>query len=188
MGNVLTSKAVLSDSISEEDDPISSVIRFWFNRGVDGFYLKGLEHYVNEESFPKKLRFWKSIIGSNKILICNIKALKKAKNDEAKNAILLNTDLIDVTVRVSNGTEDIKAQINEVLDSVLFEKLEYPWVQWTVGNVDTKRVASTLAVSNASVAVSLMAMMLPGTPSIFYGDEVNYKKLLWSKKNHGMIR
>ncbi|XP_033207656.1 neutral and basic amino acid transport protein rBAT-like isoform X3 [Belonocnema kinseyi] len=171
MGNFLTSKKVLAYTISDEDDSISSVIRFWIRKGVDGFYLKGLEHYVNEESFPEKLRFWKSITGSNRILICNIKALNEAKKDEAKNAILLSADLVDVTVRVSNGTEDIKAQINQVLDSVLFEKLEYPWVQWSVGNIDTKRVASTLSVSNASVAVTLMAMMLPGTPSIFYGDE-----------------
>ena len=172
MGNVLTSKIQELETIPEQEDPISSVIRFWTEKGVDGFYLKGLKHYLKEKSFSEKLRHWKSIIGPNRILICSIEVLNEAETTSAKNAILNRIDLIDVTIPVSNGTNDIKNKIEQVLNSVLFEKAGYPWVQWSIGNVDTKRVSSTLSVSNASVAVVLMVMMLPGTPSIFYGDEV----------------
>lgn len=171
-GGVLTSMAPILDSVPEQKDEVSSAIKFWTEKGVDGFYLKGLEHFVHEKSFSNKLRYWKLIIGTNRILISNIKTLTEAEGTLAKNAILNRIDLIDVTVGVSNGTNDIRAQIDNVLNGILFEKAGYPWVHWSVGNVDTKRVSSTLQVNNASVAVALMTLMLPGTPSIFYGDEV----------------
>lgn len=81
---------------------------------------------------------------------------------------------MDVTLRVSNGTDDIQAQIENVVKGILFENPYYPWVLWSTGGIDTKRVASSLPISNSSAAVIMLSMMLPGTPSIFYGDEVVY--------------
>ncbi|XP_043470087.1 maltase A2-like isoform X2 [Leptopilina heterotoma] len=170
VGGILPTTTNFETEIEENDD-ISSAIRFWSKKGVDGFYLKGLENFVNEKSFPNKLRYWKSILGMGRILICSIKTLTDATSVLAKNAILNRIDLIDVHISVANGTNNIRDQINNILDGILFEKSGYPWVHWSIGNVDTKRVTSTLNVNNASVAVVLMTMMLPGTPSIFYGDE-----------------
>lgn len=161
-----------SDSIDNER-PIGTAIKTWIERGVDGFYLKGLERYVHESNFPNVIRHWKSLLGPRKILICHVDALNAAMHFEAsRNTILTRMDLIDVTLRVSNGTEDIKAQVDTITKGILFEKASYPWIHWSVGGVDSRRVASSIDVKNASMAVSLLALMLPGTPSIFYGDEV----------------
>ncbi|XP_025159299.1 neutral and basic amino acid transport protein rBAT isoform X3 [Harpegnathos saltator] len=130
----------------QQRHPVSEAIRIWQNRGVDGFYLKGLEHYVHEAAFVSSLRYWRSLLRPN--------------------------DLIDVTLRMTNGTKDIKAQIEAVTKGMLFEKAAYPWIHWSVDTVDTSRVASTMSVKNASLAASLLGMMLPGTASIFYGDEI----------------
>ncbi|XP_043682385.1 maltase A2-like isoform X1 [Vespula pensylvanica] len=163
---------VSTDSIGNERS-IGSAIKTWIDRGVDGFYLRGLERYVHESPFPNILRHWKSLLGPRKILICHVDALNAAMHFEpSRNAILTRIDLIDVTLRVSNGTEDIKAQVEAVTKGILFEKASYPWVHWSVGGVDSRRVASSIDVKNASMAVSLLALMLPGTPSIFYGDEI----------------
>ncbi|XP_043252757.1 maltase A2-like isoform X1 [Colletes gigas] len=154
------------------ENPVMSAIKIWLQRGVDGFYLKGLEHYVDEESFPSNLNQWKSLLGYDRILICHMDALTAAKSAAARNSILKKMDLVDVTLRVSNGTNVIKKQIEDVTKGLLFEKPDYPWVHWSIGGVDSKRVASMISVKNATMAISLLGMILPGTPSIFYGDEI----------------
>lgn len=151
---------------------VTTAIKIWLQRGVDGFYLKGLEHYANEKLFAGILKHWKSILGSERILICHVDALNAAKSAAARNSVLMRMDLVDVTLRVTNGTKDIKRQIEDVTNSVLFEKPGYPWVYWSIGGVDSKRIASTISVKNATIAATMLGMMLPGTPNIFYGDEV----------------
>lgn len=172
-------EAVVSKHLKNllEENAATKAIRFWLRMGVDGFYLKGLEHFVNEVNFVDALKYWKSMLGEGRILMCNVKTLMAASG-AAKNAILNRIDLVDVTLGISNGTRDIKKQIEEVTDGVLFHKQGRPWVHWSTGSVDTARVASRLQVNNASVAVAMMEMMLPGTPSIFYGDEVMYCQII----------
>ncbi|XP_012538816.1 maltase A2 [Monomorium pharaonis] len=154
------------------EHPVSEAIRFWQHLDVDGFYLKGLEHYVNDDMFVNDLRYWRSLLNPDSIFICHVSVLDAATSAAARNSILSRIDLIDVTLRLSNGTRNIKAQIERVTKGMLFEKSGYPWIHWSVGGVDTSRVASIVTVRNASVAGSLLGMMLPGTPSIFYGDEI----------------
>ncbi|XP_017797487.1 PREDICTED: neutral and basic amino acid transport protein rBAT-like isoform X2 [Habropoda laboriosa] len=154
------------------DNLVTTAIKIWLERGVDGFYLKGLEHYVEEELFVSSLKHWKYILGSERILICHMDALNAAKSIAARNSILMRMDLVDVTLRVANGTMEIKRQVEEVTKGLLFEKPGYPWIHWSIGGVDSKRIASTINVKNATMAATLLGMMLPGTPSIFYGDEI----------------
>ncbi|XP_078043339.1 maltase A2 isoform X1 [Augochlora pura] len=165
--------ALTSNHISAVmENPVTAAIRTWSQMGVDGFYLRGLEHYVDEKSFASSLNHWKSILGYQKILICHLNALKVSKPGAAREAILKNMDLVDVTLELSNGTQRIKEQVEEVTKGLLFEKPEYPWVHWSIGGVESQRVASTISVKNATIAASLLGMMLPGTPSVFYGDEI----------------
>lgn len=159
-------------SNQQQKDPISEAIKFWQLKGVNGFYLQGLEHYVDEDTFVNSLIYWKSLLHPNNIFICHMKALKTATSIAAKNSILSRINLLDVTLHLTNSTKDIKTQIEQVTKGIVFDKPAYPWIHWSVGGVDTSRVASTINVKNASVAASLLNMMLPGTPSIFYGDEV----------------
>ncbi|XP_071637381.1 maltase A2 isoform X2 [Temnothorax longispinosus] len=156
----------------QQEHPVSEAVRIWQERGVDGFYLKGLEHYVDEDTFASDLRYWRSLLRPGGIFICHVGALDAATSDAVRNSILSRIDLIDVTLRLTNGTRDIKAQIESITRGVMFDKAAYPWIHWSVGGVDTNRVASTMTVKNASVAASLLGMMLPGTASIFYGDEI----------------
>ncbi|XP_058809476.1 neutral and basic amino acid transport protein rBAT-like [Phymastichus coffea] len=157
---------------SLDDHELTKAIRFWQHKGVDGFYLKGLEHFVNETNFMPALRHWKTIIGSERIFMCSEKALNNAVYTDARNAIMHRVDLIDVFLAVSNDTESIKSQVIKIIKGPLFEKSGYPWIHWSTGSVDSPRLASTLPVANASVAIAMLGMMLPGTPNIFYGDEL----------------
>ena len=159
-----------------DDHEVTKAIKYWRDRGVDGFYLKGLEYYTNETNFGAALRYWKSLIGPNRILICSEKALNSAEG-YSKSAILSRINLVDVRIRVANGTKSIRSQVSNVLKGELFQKAGYPWIHWSTGSVDSPRLASALSVANASVAIAMLGMMLPGTPSIFYGDEVRYLEI-----------
>jgi len=168
-----TKEQILSSRHSDHRQyPVSEAIRIWQQREVDGFYLKGLEHYVNEDTFVNSLRYWRSLLRPNSIFICHINALHAATSVTTKNSILSRIDLIDVTLQLINSTRNIKAQIENITESMLFEKPTYPWIHWSIGGVDIGRVASAINVKNASLAASLLTMILPGTTNIFYGDEV----------------
>lgn len=162
----------LNHLYDQREHPVSEAIRVWQERGVDGFYLKGLEHYVHEDAFVSTLRYWRSLLHPNSILICHSSVLNTATSVTSMNSILSRIDLVDVNLRMVNGTKDIKAQIEAITKGILFNKAAYPWIHWSVDSVNTSRVASTMSVKNASLAASLLGMMLPGTASIFYGDEV----------------
>lgn len=156
-----------------EDNEVTKAIRFWNDKKVDGFYLKGLEHYVNEANFNAIVKYWRLIVGHDKIFMCSDKVFNiDGIVDPVKNVILNEINLIDVGLNVVNGTKSIKHQVMSVLKGTLFQKAGYPWVHWSTGSVDTQRLAGTLKVSNATLAVAMLTMMLPGTPSLFYGNEV----------------
>lgn len=157
---------------------VTAAIRYWIKKGVDGFYLKGLKNYLNDENFVELLNDWRAIANPQIIFISDWETLDSAKGP-AKNTLFGILDLVDVNLRISNGTKDMKSQIDRVTKGILFDEQSHgrPWVQWSIGGLNTPRTASTLKVSNASAAVTLLAMMLPGTPNIFYGDEVSWSIL-----------
>lgn len=168
---------------------VSEVLKFWLNQGVDGFYMKDFESLVHDDKFQQNVRDWKGIMkshsqGFDKILICSEKVVKTMENSEILSAklatVLTHFDLVDYHIEIS---EDLKSQIDAVQHGVMFSRPGYPWPLWTLGGVDTTRLASRLSSANASLAAVLVGMMLPGTPSIFYGDELGLDNKLDSEKD-----
>lgn len=161
----------------EVTDPISDALLFWVNRKVDGFYLKDFKHLVDDVNFPSSLRRWKKIIGQNRILITNYETYEVIPN-QYKNIFLNNIDLIDVRLKIEEGIGVLSKQLESIQNSTLFKKPGRPWVQWTLGDETTDRLANRLPISNATLGATLLQLMLPGTPSIFYGDEIGLRQVL----------
>ncbi|GLH01430.1 Uncharacterized protein GBIM_07586 [Gryllus bimaculatus] len=182
----LASDSVTESPYREERVPpnmISEALQFWLNMEVDGFYLKDLEHITFHSSFAPYVREWRKIIDnysqgmqSQKILMCNINVLNSLNVEddlEKINVVLNHMDLVDVHLDLySNGTEGIKRSVNNLLKGLLYEKPGYPWIHWNVGSVETHRLAAVSGSAEGNLAAVLFNMMLPGTPSIFYGDEI----------------
>lgn len=167
---------------TENENMISTAIRYWLKNGIDGIYLKGLEYLVDEPNFSSLIREWKKITKSysrdwdhEKILMCSmevINALDLEDDSRKVNAVLSNMDLIDIKLDImSNGTKGLKKQVDKAIKFVS-TKPSSPWIHWHMGDIDTKRLTSQLPVANASLAAVMFEMMLPGTLSIFYGDEI----------------
>ncbi|XP_059616802.1 alpha-amylase 3-like [Phlebotomus argentipes] len=154
----------------DEVDPILNAMRYWLSLGVDGFYVKGLEHYVEDPYLVDNMKVWKFALGSDRILMVN-KLLFDSVDDEVAEKIKHCVDLVDVFVDVSNGTKVIAERVQAMLNSRHLAPGFGPWIHWSLGGVTERRLAQGTS-SNTSLAAILMQLMLPGTPSIFYGDEV----------------
>lgn len=156
-------------------DETSAAIAYWARaQKVDGFYLKDLERYVDDVNFGRTLQIWKQIIGNGKIFIASEQALEKAKGN-ALNVLLSRVDLIDVHLDLDEGIDGLKKRINDVLMGKLWSKPHYPWVHWNIGNINSDRI-STKHINN-TLALTALEFVLPGTVSIFYGDEIGLGSL-----------
>lgn len=170
---------------------VEEALYFWFRLGVDGVYLKGLENYINDIKFSAELKKWKEIKenfyyeGESKMLMCNYRVLDSAEDAGTKNLILTTMDLLDVYLDLSNGTTSAKNTINKYQDIDIFNRPDYSWIHWNIGNENTTRLASK--VSNHLGAI-LFQYLLPGTISIFYGDEIGLLRARDSHQDHGDVK
>ncbi|KRT83301.1 hypothetical protein AMK59_3396, partial [Oryctes borbonicus] len=169
----LKSASLIKES---QHDEITQALYFWLEHKVDGFYLKGLEHHLEDVHFVSSIRRWKKVLGPDRPLIVNYNVVKNCPKG-ILNTVLANVDLIDVQLNMEEGTESFAKQIDSFLNGTLFSKGSMPWIHWNLGNVDTPRLANRLYHSNATLGVTLLQLMLPGTASIFYGDEIGLKQI-----------
>lgn len=157
-------------SLDSYYDETSAAIAFWARaQKVDGFYLKNLEAHVDDLNFGRTLQIWKQVIGNGKILMASEKAYKKATGD-ALNILLSRIDLIDVHLNVHEGNKALKNHIDKVVSGTLWSKPHYPWVHWNIGSINSERISNTH--ENNTLALLTLEYILPGTVSIFYGDEI----------------
>lgn len=158
-------------------DVIEEAILHWTTNGVEGFYLKGLEYLVDDPNLSKSLQRWKSILGRDRILIVSLNFVNSCPIDKIE-TVLKNIDLVDVKLDLLEGAMSVKKQLASIQNGTLFAKPGMPWVQWSLGNVKSRRIANILHYGNATLGATLLQLMLPGTPSIFYGDEVGLHDII----------
>lgn len=140
---------------------VLEAMRQWINHGVDGFYVKGLEHFQNDPLLLENVRAWKKLLGPNRIIIISNDVIIQSDGNTAKN-LLTHVDLVDVVVNIAYDIENIAKQINSSLEGVL-QPVNGPYIQWSLINASER---------NATIAATFMSLMLPGTPSIVHDDEI----------------
>lgn len=164
-----------TDNISIKDNLVLNAIQFWIERGVDGFFIKDLEQFHNDSFLVAGVTAWKRALGRDRCLIVSSEVIKSETL-----AILDHVDLVDVHLRVTRGAP---ALVNQIVDAIRgpFGSESSAWIHWSIDGVDHQRVAST---RNGSMAPLLLQLMLPGTPSIFYGNEVSLDTARDTKSEH----
>lgn len=158
----------------DDEHIVIQAMKLWTSKGVDGFYVKGLENFVDDPYLIENVAEWKETIGPDRVLMINHKVLDGLAAAAASNKakfLIGYVDLVDVYLNVSLGASHIAAQIKATIEGPLRPDVDVPYVHWSLGGVSERRIASSMP-TNASLAGTLMELMLPGTPSIFYGDEV----------------
>lgn len=159
----------IARSSSDEQNTVIKAIRTWIRYGIDGIYVKGLENFHQDPLLLDNVRAWKTLLGPNRILMIGNRILNKVSNSQAEQ-LVKHVDLVDIFVDVTNGTQQIAQQINTNLKGILRPGAGGPYIQWSLGGVSKHRMSYSLT-PNATLAATIMSLMLPGSPSIFYGDE-----------------
>lgn len=152
-------------------NPITQAMRHWLRYGVDGFYVKGLEYFQDDPNLIENIIEWKSILGEDRVLILSENFFENLETTVAR-SIVDHVDLVEVHLNISNGTQNLEKQIRDILTGVFAPKETGIWIQWSLGGLTKKRISHG-QTSNATLAATVMQLMLPGSPNIFYGDEIS---------------
>ncbi|GIY88259.1 aamy domain-containing protein [Caerostris darwini] len=159
------------------------VLDLWLSKGVDGFYMKHLENlHVDEpdhiEILLAQFRLitdQHSLNGSRKMLMVSHDSMKRLQSVMDPGTFVRITKFIDVVdaslTLKSNGTDwKIGEEVAEVTE-FWRQFSSVPSIVWHVGSVETMRLNNRFAKSSNLATMFLMAF-LPGSFSIFYGDEI----------------
>jgi alpha-glucosidase len=176
---------------------IANALRFWLDRGVDGFRLDTIEHLLEDEQLRDNPanpawtvdqatihKFKRTYTTDQPDIAQALQGLRKVV-DDYNNRILIGETYLPLERVVAYADYGIHMPFNFQLittpwkaDAVAalitqYERLLGPtaWPNWVLGNHDRKRIAHRVGAEQAFVAAMLL-LTLRGTPTLYYGDEL----------------
>jgi alpha-glucosidase len=176
------------------------VLRFWLNRGVDGFRVDVLWHLIKDDQWrdnPANPDYRPGgpphhsqipLYTTDRPEVQGIVAGLRRVVDEYDSRVLIGEIYLPVERLVAYygaNLEGVHLPFNfQLLQSMwnarglatLIDRYERSlpeggWPNWVLGNHDNPRIASRVGVSQARVAAMLL-LTLRGTPTLYYGDEI----------------
>ncbi|MBC8731529.1 alpha-amylase family glycosyl hydrolase [Paraburkholderia sp. UCT2] len=179
---------------------MDQVLRFWLDRGVDGFRVDVLWLLIKDAQFrdnppnpgyrpgePEHHRLLQSYT-EDQPEVHEIVRSMRATLDGYGERVLIGEIYLTVPQLVKyygvNG-EGVHMPFNFQLLNARWDAQniarmirdydialpEYGWPNWVLGNHDNPRVASRVGAAQARVAAVLL-LTLRGTPTLYYGDEI----------------
>ena len=177
-----------------------NVLRFWLERGVDGFRIDTVHHLIKDDQFrdnPPNPDFVPGMPPHRRVLrryttdrpeVHDAIAKMRRVVDEYPGRVLIGEVHLPVDRLVGYyGTAlsglhlpfnfqllKAKWQSQVIADLVREYEAALPvgaWPNWVLGNHDTSRVATRVGAEQARLA-GLLLLTLRGTPTLYYGDEL----------------
>ncbi|HWH38454.1 MAG TPA: alpha-amylase family glycosyl hydrolase [Usitatibacter sp.] len=182
-------------------DAMMDVLRFWLDRGVDGFRVDVLWHLIKDDQFrdnppnpdwaPGRDPYQQLIpvYTTDRPEVHGIVKRMRGLLDEYTDRMFIGEIYLPIEKLVQYyGGTDLKGAhlpfnfqlINAKWDARHIAGLirEYEgalpdgaWPNWVLGNHDQHRIASRCGPAQARVAAMLL-LTLRGTPTLYYGDEI----------------
>lgn len=179
------------------------VMRFWLNRGVDGFRVDVMHHLIKDTDFrdnPPNPDWQPGMSPYRELLttytadlpeVQEIVALMRGVVEEYDDRMLVGEIYLPVErLMAYYGASGKGAHLpfnfqlvrlpwnaKEVAQAVeRYEALlpSYAWPNWVLGNHDKPRIATRAGAAQARVAAMLL-LTLRGTPTMYYGDEIGMR-------------
>ncbi len=179
---------------------LSNVLRFWFNRHVDGFRIDTIHHLIKDDQYrnnPPNTAFVTGMPPHRALLrefttdrpeVLEAIARMRLVAEEFSDRVLIGEAYLPLERLVRYyGVElrglhlpfnfhliaaswDARA-IQAIVEE--YERVLPPgaWPNWVLGNHDKSRIATRIGRSQARVA-ALLLLTLRGTPTLYYGDEM----------------
>lgn len=184
----------------EVERQLLDVLRFWLDRGVDGFRVDTIHHLIKDDQFrdnppnpaweegmPPHRRLLREFTTDRPEVHAAIAKMRRVV-DEYPERVLIGEAWLppERLVRYYGvGLSGLDLPFNfqliharweaRVLDGIMrsYEAALPPgaWPNWVLGNHDRSRIASRVGTAQARVAAMLL-LTLRGTPTLYYGDEL----------------
>jgi alpha-glucosidase len=175
-------------------------LRFWLDRGVDGFRVDVMWLMIKDDLFrdnppnpgyrlgtPSSHRLL-PVFNSNRPEVHEVVAQMRAVLESYQSRVLIGEIYLPVAQLVTYYGEGLKGaqlpfnfQLLQTVwraDEVARVITEYEsalppdaWPNWVMGNHDKSRIATRVGVRQARVAAMLL-LTLRGTPTMYYGEEI----------------
>jgi alpha-glucosidase len=184
---------------------MADVLRFWLDRGVDGFRVDVLWLLIKDEQFrdnPPNPAWQPHQAGIGRLLqrysadrpeVHEVVAEMRALLDTYPDRVLIGEVYLPLKQLMAYYGRDMKgAQLpfNFQLISTAWNAREIArivedyeaalptggWPNWVLGNHDQKRIASRIGLAQARIAAMLL-LTLRGTPTLYYGDELGLENV-----------
>ncbi len=190
----------------EVQQAMLDVMRFWLDKGVDGFRVDVMWHMIKDEQFrnnppnpeytPKQSPY-DAVIPAYSVdqpEVHDIVAMMRKVTDEYQERLMIGEIYLPVEKLVSYyGTNMGGAHLpfnfqlvvlpweaQEIFSAINKYEGTLPkegWPNWVLGNHDQSRIGSRVGAAQARVAAMLL-LTLRGTPTIYYGDELGMEDVL----------
>ncbi|MBW3629540.1 MAG: DUF3459 domain-containing protein [Gemmatimonadetes bacterium] len=179
------------------------VLRFWLERGVDGFRVDVIWHLIKDAHFrdnPENPEWTPGshpfqavlpVYTADRPEVHEVIAEMRRVFDEYEERVLIGEIYLPlerlVTYYGQNGSgahlpfnfQLVLAPWDARHIAALIEEYEHAlppggWPNWVLGNHDNHRIATRVGTAQARVAAMLL-LTLRGTPTLYYGDEIGMR-------------
>jgi len=187
----------------EVEKAMHGVMRFWLDKGVDGFRVDAMWHMVKDLQWrdnPRNPDYkeWMStyeqllpVYSTDQPEMHGIVARMRKVLDKYDHRLMIAEIYLPVHRLVAYyGSHDKEAHLpfNFMLISLPWDSRllaaaideyegalpEGDWPNWVMGNHDQPRISSRIGIQQAKVAAVLL-LTLRGTPTLYYGDEIGMR-------------
>jgi alpha-glucosidase len=189
----------------EVQSAMMNILRFWLNKGVDGFRVDVMNHLIKDAEFRDNPAnpTWKPgdhpyrrlipAYSSDRPEVHEIVAMMRRTFDEYDQRVIIGEIYLPIQRLVAyygqNGDEAQLPFNFQLLSkpwdarilAVTIDRYEAAlppgaWPNWVLGNHDRSRVASRVGPAQARVAAMLLHS-LRGTPTMYQGDEIGMENV-----------
>jgi alpha-glucosidase len=188
---------------SSVQEAMLGVLRFWLDRGVDGFRVDALRQLVEDDQLrdnPPNPAYHPGLGPYHELLpvyttdrpeTLRMAALMRQVVDGYRDRLLIGELYLPIERLVAYYGENssgihlpsnfhlmlVEWRARRIADLIAAYEKALPagaWPNWVLGNHDRHRVASRLGAAQARVAAMLL-LTLRGTPTLYYGDEIGMR-------------
>lgn len=160
---------------------LMDILHFWLARGVRGFRLNAVDRIFEDNQdqvfgllgeIRELLKRYEDEDGLERILltdssgIATVEAAIKYGTGDNLTVVPFNFDLVSEIETNFNGLS-----LNSTIASYLESVPSWGWPVWVSGSEYKSRVASRLGAKMID-AMAMVQILLPGTPSLYYGEEI----------------
>ena len=181
------------------------VMRFWLERGVDGFRVDVIWHLIKDDQFrdnPKNPAYRTGEPPHHAVLplytadrpeVHGVIREMRAVLDEFDDRVLIGEIYLPVERLVRYYGDDSRElhlpfnfallqapwqarTLAQLIDEYETALPRNGWPNWVLGNHDRPRIASRVGQDQARIAAMLL-LTLRGTPTLYYGDELGMEQV-----------